>query len=225
MKRKITALLLMLCCLIVGLLTPRLLCTIQDTRTEGSLIPLTSSSHYAYQGTLLNRVLAYSAHLNHSPAVESRTIDCAAVPEELWSKLASFLPLSADYTSAHSSALWLLPRQYRAEYHFLQIDYSSGGITLRAVIDEETQLPVRVELHTSSQVMTDFSEEYSLWSILGSYAALLDLGEISGDGAVTVSTVLRSETDSLRGAPFAVTVSILPSAGTLILKLEGIPST
>ncbi len=222
--RKRFSILLTVYCLIVGLLTPLLVTVIQDARLENGHFPLGEAAHYSYRGTLYNRVLALHAHLNHSPAVDSTTYAEGFAPEELWENLGAFLPLPEE-ASHTADTLLLTPRHYSAEYYFTRIGYSSDDVTMHVTADAETLLPVRIELKTTPDVMEKYAEEHSMYSILREYAALLNLGDASGDGNTHISTMMRSETDSLRGAPFTVTVTIMPTGGTLILKLEAVPSS
>ena len=90
--RKILPLLLTLYCLTVGLMTPHLVSVIQDAHLGKQTYPLSETAHYAYRGTLLNRVLAFSAHLNSSPAIKSSLSPNGSAPEHLWAQLTAFLP-------------------------------------------------------------------------------------------------------------------------------------
>ena len=204
--------------LMIGLLLPFFTAAAQDAALRRSQWPFEgSNAHYAYQGTLMNRVLALNAHLNSSPAVLRRETDTAPAPSLRPGSLSSFLPVSAG-NPAHTTAFILSPKQYSAEYRYLAVDYELDAGSLSMIIDLETQLPLRIEMTLPPDSLTEWLADRSLWDILHHYAALLGLGEPTDD-ETNISTVLRSQSAQLRGTAYKLTVTVIPSAGSLLLKL------
>ena len=206
--------------LIIGLLLPFLTAAAQDASLNLRHWPFSEkNAHYAYQGTLMNRVLALNAHLNSSPAVVRRETGSLPVPSGLLASLSSVLPISEDAIAVHTAAFCLSPKQYSTEYRYQTVDYELSSGLLSAMIDSETQLPLRIELTLLPDLLNEWLADRSLWDILHSYAALLSLGEPTDD-ETAISTVLRSQSAQLRGTAYKLTVTVIPSTGSLLLKLS-----
>ncbi|MBQ5757379.1 MAG: hypothetical protein IIV93_02595 [Clostridia bacterium] len=206
--------------LIIGLLLPFLTSAAQDAALNLRHWPFSEeNAHYAYQGTLMNRVLALNAHLNSSPAVVRCETGSLPAPSGLLASLSSLLPVSEEAGAVHTASFCLSPKQYSAEYQYQTVDYELSSASLSAIIDSETQLPLRIELTMSPDSLNEWLAGRSLWDILHSYAALLDLGEPTDD-ETNISTVLRSQSAQLRGTAYKTTVTVIPSTGSLLLKLS-----
>lgn len=218
-KYRILSLSAVVLTLAIGLLLPFCTAAGQDAALSLRHWPLSEdNAHYAYQGTLMNRVLALNAHLNASTAVVRRETIGAAPPSGLIDSLSAFLPISKANEES-SSAFLLSPKQYSAEYRYQAISYALDAGSLSVVIDSETQLPLRIELSLPPEQLNERFSERSLWDILHDYAALLDLGEPTDD-ETNISTVLRSQSAQLRGASYKIAVTVVPSTGVLLLKLS-----
>ena len=204
--------------LITGLLLPFLAAAGQDYAIEHISWPLTEdNAHYAYQGTLMNRVVALNAYLNSSPAVAHHAEESAASLPSPIAGLSSFLPADGAEL-ARSSAFSLSPKQYAAQYRYLAMDYVLEDGSLSVIIDEETLLSLRMELMLPPEEMNQWLADRSLWDVLRGYAAFLNLGEPTDD-ETSISTVIRSQSAQLRGTAYKITVTVIPSAGSLLLKL------
>jgi len=218
MKHKPTALVLTATALLLGLTLPFLSAAWQDAALAHQSWPLSNSdAHYAYQGTLMNRVVALNAYLTGSPAVTYRETDPSDTPDELIDSLAAFLPVEGVSLSA-ASAFLLSPKQYSAEYQYLSLSCTLDRGSLSVTLDTETNLPLRIELLLPPDMLTRWLDEHSLWSILDGYAARLNLGEATDD-ETNISTILRSQSAQIRGTAYKATVTVVPSTGTLLLKL------
>lgn len=217
-KNRILPLLLTLLALMTGLVLPFLAAAGQDYALGRSVWPLTEdNAHYAYQGTLMNRVVALNAHLNGSPAILRQDEASGAAAPGLPAALSEFLPADGAEPTA-SSAFTLSLRQYAAQYRYLLIDYKLKSGSLSVVVDEETLLPLRMELTLAPEQLNQWLADRSLWDILRGYAACLNLGEPTDD-ETNISTVIRSQSAQLRGTAYKLTVTVIPSAGSLLLKL------
>lgn len=222
-NHKYPAFILTAAALLLGLLLPMLTFCRQDATFARQSWPLgTDGAHYAYQGTLLNRVACLNAWLNASPAVRKSPDAAASVPSGLAESLSSLLPIGGPFTES-ACAFTLSPEQYAAEYGYLSIEYTSERACTSVVTDTETGLPLRIELTLSPDTLQDWLEDHGLWDILRGYASLLDLGEPT-DGDTSISTVLLSQSTQLRGTPYCASVTVIPSAGTLLLKLTAFAS-
>lgn len=219
-KRSAFSYLLTVAAVMIGLLLPAAAAHIQDIRLSRLTWPLTgSNAHYAYQGTLENRVIALNAYLNGSPAISAGERSEAAAPDWLWEALAAFLPLpeSAD---AQAYAFALAPKQYSAEYRYLDICYSAPSFSLAVTADADTGLPLRIELSCAPETLEAHMENAGVWDILRAYAALLDLGEPT-DGDTSISSILHSQSAQLRETSFEAVLTAMPASGSLLLKLTG----
>jgi len=217
-KNRILPLILAAFALFAGLFLPFLTAAGQNFALQRITWPLTdNNAHYSYQGTLINRVVALNAHLNGSPAVQRQTETASSDAPGLISALSAFLPI-VGAEIVDSSAFVLSPRQYNAEYHYLDIAYELADGRLAVTVDAETQLPLRTELSMLPERMNEWLRERSLWDILHEYAACLNLGEPTDDDA-SISTVIRSQSAQLRGTSYKMTVTVIPSAGSLLLQL------
>ena len=218
MKHKTLSIILSLFALLLGLLLPFLIAAGQDSALSRQVWPMEEgNAHYAYQGTLMNRVVALNAYLTGSTAVSASQRDDAAVPSDLLEALSVFLPVSS--ASAESAASFSLsPRQYSAEYRYLEIQYVMDSGTLSVIADCETGLPLRMELICPPEKLESWLTDRDLWDILREYAAHLNLGEPTDD-ETAISSALRSQSAQLRGTAYKATVTVVPSAGTLLLKL------
>ncbi len=208
-------------CLLLGLTAPFLSTFIQDHQGSASR-SFDGESHYTYQGTLLNHVLAFSAQLNSSPALEeiSREEGSYSDAAALWSDLCSFLPLSGEYDLS-CEHITLAPKQYNAQYRYVSLTYQQDGAALNAVVDEQSSLPIRIELKCAPDVMTAFIEQNSTWDLIRRYTELLGLGE-PADVYYSASTVLVSRSAPIRGAPYTAEMTVMPSGGVLLLKLTAV---
>ena len=205
--------------LTIGLLLPCFTAAGQDAALSLRHWPLSKeNAHYAYQGTLMNRVLALNAQLNASASVVRRETERTPTPSDLIDSLAAFLPISGACEESIDEFL-LSPKQYSAEYRYQAISYALDAGALSVIIDSETQLPLRIELSLPSDQLTEWLSARSLWDILHSYAALLDLGEPTDDDT-NISTIIRSQSAQLRGTSYKITVTAVPSTGALLLKLS-----
>ena len=204
--------------LLIGLFLPFFTAAGQDYALHLSSWSLTEdNAHYAYQGTLMNRVVALDAHLNASPAVIRRDCEPDIVSSRLIDDLSAFLPVSGAQQT-NISAFLLSPKQYSSEYRYMTIMYALNEGSLTVTLDSDTQLPLRMELSMPSEVLSQWLSDRSLWDILHKYAALLDLGEPTDDES-SISTLIRSQSAQLRGTAYKMTVTTIPSAGSLLLKL------
>ncbi|MBQ2954953.1 MAG: hypothetical protein IJE08_00680 [Clostridia bacterium] len=219
-SRKWIALLLTLICFLTGLFLPALTVRLQDIHLSGSHWPLNhANGHYAYQGTLLNRVLALNAHLNSSPALFLTNREPADIPSGIIETLNAFLPVSVDHYEA-AETFTLVPRQYAAEYRYAEAIFTGENYSLTVIIDEETGLPLRIELTAEPDIISLYLNENGLWGSLTKYANTLSLGELA-DGPTGISTLIQSQSAQIRGTQLGVTVTAMPSAGTLLFKLTG----
>lgn len=219
-KHRTLSFLLTIAAVLVGLFMPVMTARLQDLRLSRLTWPLTdATAHYAYQGTLENRVIALNAHLNSSPAISAGKYAESAVPDGLWESLATFLPLP-EAAGAQAHAFTLTPKQYSAEYRYLEISYAAPSISLAVTADAETGLPLRIELSCPPETLGAYMEGANVWDILRAYTALLNLGEAT-DGNTSISSVLHSQSAQIRGTAFEAFLTIMPSSGTLLLKLTG----
>lgn len=192
----------------------------QDIALSRHFWPLdTGNARYAYQGTLINRVACLDAWLNASPAAQKSPDESAAVPPGLAESLSAFLPVP-DFSTESACAFSLYPGQYSAEYPYLSIEYASDNARLSVITDQETGLPLRIEFSFPPDMLRSWLDAggHTPWDILHGYAALLQLGDPT-DGATNISTILHSQSAQLRGTSYCATVTVIPSAGTLLLKL------
>ncbi len=221
-KRNILTAAMLVFCLLLGFAAPFLSTRIQDMRRSSFEPLIDGGPHYVYQGTLLNRVLAFNAHLNNSPAIEE--IDRSAVDnfpntDILWNRLCEFLPIEGSYDSV-CERFMLAPKQYSAQYQYIALEYSQSGMTISAVIDEQSSLPIRIELKCSPQIMTDFLDKHDTWALLYEYTDLLNLGE-PADVYYSKSAILVSRQAPIRGSSYSAEMTAMPSAGVLLFKLTG----
>ena len=219
-SRKWIALLLTLICLLAGLYLPILTVRIQDIHLSGMhWLLVEPNGHYAYQGTLLNRVLALNAHLNSSPALSLTNREPSDISSGIIETFNSFLPVSVDHAEA-AETFTLVPKQYAAEYRYAEVIFSGKTYSLTAIIDEETGLPLRIELTAEPDIISLYLKESGLWGSLNQYADTLSLGELA-DGPTSISTLIQSQSAQIRGTQLGVTVTAMPSTGTLLFKLTG----
>ncbi len=208
----------MLLAAVIGLLLPFLAAAGQNLSLgQETWILSEENAHYAYRGTLMNRVVALNAHLNGSPAVLRLPDESSSAPEGLSEALSAALP-AGSLSQGEASAFSLTPRQYAAEYQYLSLHFSSENAETSLIVDRETGLILRLELKCSPEELGQWLDHRSLWDLLRDYAAYLDLGEPTDD-ETEISTVLRSQSAQLRGTAYKATVTVIPSAGTLLLKL------
>ena len=218
--RKPHSLFILIFCLIIALALPFLTAAAQNHRLESSVFPFSDEIHYAYRGTLSNRVLALDAYFNSSPAVRG-IISPSGIPNsDIAAPLAAFLP-TGDFTPFQSSALVITPKQYSAEYRFIITDYAVEGVSLQIISDEETSLPLRIELHIAPEIMMKFISSADTWSILQQYVDLLGLGE-AADVYYSESTLLVTRTAPIRGVPYSAELTAIPSTGALLIKLNAV---
>lgn len=218
-RNKIISLICFVCAVCLGLLLPLLTAAGQDAAFRSKTWPLNeSNAHYDYQGTLMNRVLALNAHLTGSPAILSGEAETSVICEDSIPALSAFLPVE-NAVFKNASAYTLSPRQYRAQYRYLNAFYEIPEGTLSIISDGETGLPLRIELNCAPDTLQEYLLEHDLWDILRSYAALLNLGQPTDD-ETTISTVIKSQSAQLRGTAYKLTVTVIPSAGSLLLKLS-----
>lgn len=222
-NRKTVALALTAFAFILGLLLPLLASLAEDRALSRRFWPLDdeSNSHYAYQSTFINRVVALNASLNQSPSVERSPNVAAIVPTELIDVLSSILPVSSPLKESASS-FTLSPKQYFAEYKYLVLDYTLDSARLSVITDTETGIPLRLELTCSPDVLQAWLMHRDLWNVLHDYADHFHLGELA-DGESTVSSLLRSQSAPLRGSALEAVVTVMPASGFLLLRL--IPSS
>lgn len=211
--------------LAVGLALPFLAAALQDIRLESSVLPLSEEAHYAYQGTLLNRVLALNAQFNRSPAVRKGTSVPADPPEGLLPGLLSLLPEAAGSVgeadvSAESEAFSIYPQQYEAEYRYISTNFTADSLNAHVISDAETGLPLRIELQLASPDSDNLLRRADLWQLLRAYGDLLDLGEVT-DGDTSISDAIRSQSGGLRMTPYTAKVTLIPSAGSMLFHLTG----
>ncbi len=218
-KRNAFSILLTILFLMIGLLLPFLTAAGQDLALDHQIWPAEQTdAHYAYQGTLMNRVIALNAHLNGSPAVlREDDFSVAHSEDSLIDVLSTFLPAGGAQFEL-ISAFTLAPRQYAAQYRYLALEYTLENGSLSVILDAETELPLRMELNLPPEMLNEWLSENSLWDILRGYAACLNLGEPTDD-ETNISTVIRSQSAQIRGTAYKMTVTVIPSAGSLLLKL------
>lgn len=214
--RRILAAALTFLSLFLGLLLPMITAAGQEFALSRRFWPLVEpNAHYAYQGTLLNRVVALNAFLNASPAVTKNTAAAQEIPE--FSDVASLLPVpTAPFESA---AFSLAPKQYPAEYGYIEYLCRQDDMRLSVIADAETGLPLRLEAHYAPDALQSWLADRSLWDILHAYADCLALGEPTDDESA-VSDILQTQSARLRGTMFRATVTVVPSSGLLLLKLD-----
>lgn len=205
-------------CLIAGLLLPFLAAAAQDAFLSSGPISFSGDAHYAYRGTLANRITALDGYFNSSPAVRAVSTPRDISESDIAARLSAFLP-TGDCTAQHSSALVITPRQYSAEYRYAVTDYSGDNVSLQIISDEETAIPLRIELHIAPDVMTRLIETTDTWTLLRKYVDLIGLGE-AADVYYSESTLLITRTAPIRGVPYSAELTVIPSAGSLFIKLN-----
>lgn len=178
---------------------------------------LSDNAHYTYRGTLMNRVVALNAYLNGSPAVLHAPEEHSGAPDSLAERLAESLPLP-PLSTVEASAFSLSPGQYSAQYQYLTLHLNGENAEITLTMDRESSLLLRLEMKCPPEQLVQWLETHSLWDILREYAAYLNLGEPTDD-ETSISTILRSQSAQLRGTAYKATVTVIPSAGTLLLKL------
>ncbi len=210
------ALVLSLC---LGLMLPFLIAALQDRYEEGSVYPLAeeTSSHYAYQGTLVNRVLALNAFLNHSPAVRYLAEETDA-PPALWDALCALLLLEGN-AEVSVCGFSLAPRQYSAEYRYQALRFSQEETWVEAYWDEEASIPLRIELHCPPERLSACAQRDGLWSLLRDYGKLLGFEDLR-DGDSSASGLFVSQSVQVHGTQFILTAVLMPQQGRLLLKLD-----
>lgn len=221
-KHKLLSGIALAVCLMIGMAAPFAGALIQDLQTVSYQPLVNADSHYTYQGTLVNRVLALNAFLNASPVIEeiARKETCCADTVSVWTDLCSFLPISGQY-NVYCEAFTLAPKQYHAQYQYTMLEYTQPDMHLQVILDSEDRLPLRIELKCAPDITTEFAKHVSTWEMVQNYTALLDLGT-PADVYYSESTILRSSKSPLRGAPYTVETTVMPSGGMILLKLTGV---
>lgn len=206
--------------LYLGLALPFLTAALQDRYEEGSVHPLAeaASAHYAYQGTLANRVLALNAFLNQSPAVRYLAEDTDSPPPDLWEPLCVMLPLEGE-AEASASGFSLAPRQYTAEYRYQELHFSQEATSVLAYWDEEAAVPLRIELRCPPERLTALAQSDGLWSLLHGYGRLLGYEDLRDDDSAA-SEIFISQSAQVRGTQLLLTAVLMPRQGRLLLKLD-----
>lgn len=209
-------------CLLLGLAAPFLSALVEDSRNISSQPLSSDTSHYVYQGTLFNRVLALDAYLNTSPALReiSREEGSYSDALSLWSSLSGFLPISGEY-DLRCEYVTLAPKQYNAQYEYIVLKYQQENLTLSVTADRLSNLPIRIELKCAPDVMKTFIAENSTWDLIRSYTDLLDLGE-PADVEYSESTILVSRSAPIRGVPYTAEMTVMPAGGVMFFKLTAV---